>query len=125
MARSKCMKTEKIRRLLGLGARARTVIIGSRETRAALRRGRVGLVLMARDGSARDRERLLRMAEEEETPAHTLGVESTQLGEWLGRGRVSVIGITDPNLAEAVHSLVGGTSKEPGPKRGPKQRGGR
>ena len=65
------------------------------------------------------------MAEEEETPAHTLGVESTQLGGWLGRGRVSVIGITDPNLAEAVHSLVGGTSKEPGPKRGPKQRGGR
>jgi ribosomal protein L7Ae-like RNA K-turn-binding protein len=119
------MKTEKIRRLLGLGARARNVVVGSRETRAALRRGQIGFVLLAQDGSARDRERLLRLADEEGVPAHTLGVDSARLGEWLGRGKVSVVGITDPNLADAIRALAGRRRKEPGPQRGPTKRGGR
>jgi ribosomal protein L7Ae-like RNA K-turn-binding protein len=123
MARSKCMKTEKIRRLLGLGARARTVTIGSRDTRAALRRGAVGLVLLAEDGSARDRERLLRLAEEVKIPVHTLAVDSILLGEWVGRGKVAVVGVTDRNLAGEIHGLAASRRTEPGPLRGPTKRG--
>ena len=82
-------------------------------------------MLLAQDGSARDRERLLRLADEQEVPAHTLAVESARLGEWLGRGKVAVVGISDPNLAAAIAGTAGSARREPGPARGPLKRGGR
>jgi ribosomal protein L7Ae-like RNA K-turn-binding protein len=124
------MKDEKIRRLLGLGARARSLVIGSRETRAALRRGRVSLVLLAGDGSVRDRERLLRLAGEEGVPVSTLAADAAELGQWVGRGRVSVLGIEDPNLASAIRQAAsrepaGGAQENHGPEEGPSKRGGK
>ena len=77
--------------------------IGSRDTRAALRRGEIHLVVLAEDGSPRDQERLERIADEEGVPVRIIATRS-ELGSWVGFGAVSVLGLTDRRLAEAVRS---------------------
>jgi len=64
---------EQIRGLVGLGQRARGLSVGSRETRDGLRRGKIHLVLLARDGSPRDRQRLERVAGEACVPTREVG----------------------------------------------------
>ncbi len=81
--------------------RARTLTVGSRETRTALHRGEIRLVLLARDGSARDRERLERIAAEQRADARVVGTRE-ELGEWVGRGPVAVIGVRDARLADGI-----------------------
>jgi ribosomal protein L7Ae-like RNA K-turn-binding protein len=105
------MKIEKIGRLLGLGRKARSVTVGSRETRDRLRRGEVRLVLLAEDGSPRDRKRLTRAAAESAVPARRLATRE-ELGAWLGLGPVSVLGLTDPHLAGAVRAQLDGDGAE-------------
>ena len=85
--------------------------MGSRETRDGLRRGAVHLVLLARDGSRRDRQRLERVAREAGVPTREVGTRD-DLGSWLGRGPVSVLGIRDANLAAAVRAKVDGAATE-------------
>ncbi len=85
--------------------------MGSRETRDGLRRGAVHLVLLARDGSPRDRERLKRVAHEVGVPTREVGTRG-ELGSWFGRGPVSVLGIRDPNLAAAIRAKVDGAAAE-------------
>jgi ribosomal protein L7Ae-like RNA K-turn-binding protein len=95
-----------IRDLVGLGLRARSVTIGSRETRAALRRGAIRVVLAALDGSPRDRERLERVARDHAVPV--VGVASrAEFGAWTGRSSVAVLGVRDAHLASRIVELAG------------------
>ncbi|HMB68840.1 MAG TPA: L7Ae/L30e/S12e/Gadd45 family ribosomal protein [bacterium] len=112
------MKIEEIRGLLGLAHRARGLAIGSREARQGMRRGEIGLILLANDGSPRDRERLSRVAEEEGTKAFTAGT-ALELGAVVGRGAVSVLGIRDRNLAAGVRRRLEKTGSEPAAGSGP------
>lgn len=116
------MKTEKVRRFLGLAVRARRVSIGSRDTRASLRRGQVSLVLLSEDGSSRDGERTARLAEEEGIPVIQLPVGAEELGGWIGRNTVATFGIEDPDLAAAIRAHW--NEHESGPADGPSERGG-
>jgi len=84
-------------------------VIGSRETRAGLHRGRVCLMLLAADGSPRDRERLERLAEEAGTPARVVGTRE-ELGRAIGRDGVSVVGVTDRNVAAGILGRLDGTA---------------
>ncbi|MFN8176453.1 MAG: L7Ae/L30e/S12e/Gadd45 family ribosomal protein [bacterium] len=107
MSGAKLMKIEEIRGLLGLARRAALLSIGSRETRTALRRGEIRLVLLAEDASPRDRARLERVAEEEGVPART--VESrASLGAAIGAGDVTVVGVRDRGMAEALEARLAG-----------------
>jgi ribosomal protein L7Ae-like RNA K-turn-binding protein len=111
---------EKVRGLLGLARRAREVAIGSRETRSALRKGRIALVLLAGDGSSRDGERLKRIADEEGVPVRTVSTRE-ELGSWVGFGPVSVLGLTDRRLAAALRDRLDGArgeSRDGRPSRG-------
>jgi ribosomal protein L7Ae-like RNA K-turn-binding protein len=107
MARAKRMKIEEIRGLLGLARRAGRLSIGSRETRIALRRGEIRLVILAEDASPRDRERLVRVAEEEGVPARVVEGRAS-LGEAIGAGDVTVVGVQDPGMAEALEARLAG-----------------
>jgi ribosomal protein L7Ae-like RNA K-turn-binding protein len=73
----------------------------------------VKLVLLALDGSVRDRERLVRIALEQGAPTIIAGTRE-QLGAWIGRGLVSVAGITDPGLAASIERLGNTTHRERG-----------
>ncbi|NNE44383.1 MAG: hypothetical protein HKN12_09250 [Gemmatimonadetes bacterium] len=114
------MKTEKIRGLIGLARRARQLTTGSRETRAGLRRGEVRLVLLAADGSPRDRERLVRAAEEGNAPTRIVGTRE-ELGGWVGRGSVAVCGVLDANLASEIRLQI---DREDGGSRGARRNNG-
>jgi ribosomal protein L7Ae-like RNA K-turn-binding protein len=103
--------SERIGGLVGLGRRAGRLSIGSRETRDGLWRGTIHLVLLAGDGSPRDRQRLERVAGEVGVPAREVGTRA-ELGSWIGRGPVSVLGIQDPNLAAAVQAKVDAAALE-------------
>jgi ribosomal protein L7Ae-like RNA K-turn-binding protein len=107
------MKTEEIRGLLGLARRAGSLVVGSRETRAGLHRGQVRLMLLAADGSPRDRERLQRLAEEAGTPVRVAGTRE-ELGRAIGRDPVAVVGVTDRNLAAGMLDRLDGTASPRG-----------
>ena len=95
------MSFEEIRGLLGLARRAGRLSVGSRETRAGLHRGEIRLILLATDASPRDRERLIRVAEEEEVPSRVVGSRAA-LGAAIGRDSVAVVGVRDRGMAEAL-----------------------
>ena len=120
MARAKRMKIEEIRGLLGLARRAGRLTVGSRETRSGLRRGEVRLVLLAEDASPRDRERVIRVAAEDDVPARVVGTRAS-LGEAIGRDGVAVVGVQDPNMAEALTARLGGAGGGTGSIRPPRE----
>jgi ribosomal protein L7Ae-like RNA K-turn-binding protein len=95
------MNIEDIRGLLGLAHRARGLAIGSRETRMESRRGEIRLILLSVDGSPRDRERIQRVAAEEQVPVRMVS-SGVELGAVIGRGAVGVLGIRDRNLASGI-----------------------
>jgi ribosomal protein L7Ae-like RNA K-turn-binding protein len=109
------MKIEEIRGLLGLARRAGRLSMGSRETRLGLRRGEIRLVLLAEDASPRDRERLIRVAVEEEVPSHVVGSRAA-LGAAIGREEVAVVGVRDRGMAEALVARL--SSSQGGPDQG-------
>lgn len=115
------MSFEEIRGLVGLAQRARSLAIGSREARGGMRRGELGLILLATDSSPRDRERLIRVAEEEGVPSFSAGT-GQEMGAVVGRGAVSVLGIRDRNLAAGIAQRLEKSGQKPLP--GPSPMGG-
>ena len=107
MSRANCMKIEEIRGLLGLARRAGRLCVGSRETRIGLHRGEVRLVILAEDASPRDRERVFRVAVEEEVPTRVVG-DRGSLGAAIGRDAVAVLGIRDAGMAGALVARLAG-----------------
>jgi ribosomal protein L7Ae-like RNA K-turn-binding protein len=96
-------------RLLGLGVRARTVIVGVTGVRAALSRGEVACVVLASDASQRTRDKVERLARAREIPVYA-GPVADALGGALGRPPVQAVGVTDRALARGVRTAFGGTA---------------
>lgn len=95
-------------RLLGLGVRARSVVVGVAGVRAGLARGEVVCVVLARDASPRTRDKVERPARARGV-AVCLGPAAAALGGGLGRAPVQAVGITDSALARGVRNACGGT----------------
>lgn len=91
--------------LLGLGARAGSLVVGVNGVRAALQRGEVALVVAARDRSPRTEDKVLRLARGKRVPV-LMGPTAEQLGARIGREAVQVVGVRDARLAAGM--LAGG-----------------
>lgn len=87
--------------LLGLGARAGTLVVGTGGVRAALQRGELALVIVASDTSPRTEEKVLRLARARGVRTVT-GPVATSLGARLGRGAVQAVGVRDARLAAGI-----------------------
>ncbi|HTY06636.1 MAG TPA: ribosomal L7Ae/L30e/S12e/Gadd45 family protein [Gemmatimonadales bacterium] len=96
--------TRRLLGLLGLGVRARNVVLGVTGTRAELHRGTLHCVVMAADASPRTREKVERLAVALKVPV-VRGPEATVLGAGLGRPPVQAIGVSDRSLARGVLGL--------------------
>ncbi len=96
--------------LLGLGARAGTVVIGTAGVRAALQRDQLALVVVAGDHGPRTADKVLRLARARRVRA-VIGPEAARLGRRVGRGAVQAIGVRDPQLASAIGRRVGTDSR--------------
>ena len=96
-------------RLLGLGARARTVVIGVAGVRAGLARGEFACVVLASDASARTKDKVERSAVARAVPVYA-GPDAAALGHGLGRPPVQAVGVTDADLARGVMDAFGGVA---------------
>jgi ribosomal protein L7Ae-like RNA K-turn-binding protein len=88
-------------RLLGLGVRAGTVVIGVAGVRAGLQRSTLACVVLAEDASPRTVDKVQRLAEARKIPV-LRGPVATELGAGLGRPPVQAAGVADPALARGL-----------------------
>ena len=88
-------------RLLGLGVRAGTVVIGVAGVRAGLQRGKLACVVLAADAGPRTLEKVGRLAQAKDIPV-LRGPIAAELGSGLGRPPVQAVGVTDPALARGL-----------------------
>ena len=91
--------------LVGLGVRARTVVVGVEQVRVAVRRGRVVLALVAPDASRHSRDKVLPLLAARRVRVIE-GPSAASLGSAVGRDTVAAVGIIDPSLAAGVRRLV-------------------
>lgn len=95
--------TERLVRLLGLGVRAGSVVIGVAGVRARLQRNALACVVLAADASPRTRDKVERLARARGVRV-LVGPAADRLGVELGRGRLSVqaVGVADAALARGL-----------------------
>ena len=89
--------------LLSLGRRAGSVVVGTGGVRAALQRGELALVVVARDKSSRTEEKVLRLASARGVTS-VVGPSADDLGRSVGRGPVQAVGVRDAELAAGIRA---------------------
>ncbi len=94
-------------RLLGLGLRAGSVVVGTTGVRESLQRGDLKLVILAEDRSERTIEKVGRLATAKGIPV-IQGPPADELGRRLGRDAVQTAGVRDPNLAAGISGKQAG-----------------
>jgi ribosomal protein L7Ae-like RNA K-turn-binding protein len=90
-------------RLLGLGVRAGTVVVGTSGVREALRQGQVVLVVLAGDHARRTEEKVGRLARARGVPV-LMGPPAGELGKRMGRPSVQALGVQDRHLAAGIRA---------------------
>jgi ribosomal protein L7Ae-like RNA K-turn-binding protein len=93
-------------RLLGLGLRARQVVVGVAGTRARLAAGKLACVVLAADATARTRDKVDRSARARGIPV-VRGPAAERLGAALGRPPVQAVGVQDRALAAGLIAASG------------------
>jgi len=93
-------------RLLGLGVRARSVIVGVEQVRAGVLAERVLLVVVAGDASHHGRDKIVPLVERRGiTMIETASADA--LGAAVGRPATTVVGVVDATLARGVADAFG------------------
>lgn len=93
-------------RLLGLAARAGSVVPGTERAREAVRSGEAKLVLVAADASQNSREKILPLLEAKRVP-YIVRFDRDDLGAAIGKAPLSAIAITGAQLAERLRQILG------------------
>jgi ribosomal protein L7Ae-like RNA K-turn-binding protein len=92
--------------LLGLAQRAGAVARGTGAARQALRKGQARLLILAKDGSETQREKVLPLAQARGVPWTKLG-SMAEIGSALGTGPVAVVAVTGNRFAGEIRERVG------------------
>ena len=93
-------------RLLGLGLRARHVVVGVSGVRARLAGGKLACVVVAVDASPRTRDKVARSARARGVQVLE-GPTADALGAALGRPSVQAVGVEDRALARGLAAASG------------------
>lgn len=91
--------------MIGLGVRAKTVVVGVAQVRAAALRGRLALAVLAPDASGHSRAKVLPLL----TARHIgcmEGPSAAELGRAVGRETTAAIGVTDASLAKGIREAA-------------------
>lgn len=86
--------------------RARNVVVGVDRVRDAARRGKVRLAVVASDGAANSRAKVLPLLQARRV-WFVEGPSADALGAAIGKGPTVVVGVTDAALAAGIRKLVG------------------
>jgi ribosomal protein L7Ae-like RNA K-turn-binding protein len=99
------MDTRALLSLLGLAARARATVTGTGAARSAVRDGKAAAVLLAADASPTQSRKLVPLLRARGTP-FVVCLTQDELGGALGRGPVTAVAVTEPNLARRIVELA-------------------
>jgi ribosomal protein L7Ae-like RNA K-turn-binding protein len=91
--------------LMGLAARAGSLVRGTDATRQAVRDGEVHGVVVAADVSPTQRQKLVPLLEARGVPYHEC-LTRERMGDALGRAPVSAVGFTNAGLARRAAELA-------------------
>ena len=91
--------------LIGLGLRARTVVVGVDLVKGAVKNGKAMLVLVAPDASPHSRDKLVPLLMARRTAWYD-AFDAHALGAAVGRETVAAIGVTDPALAKGIRQVL-------------------
>ena len=95
------MLNDKRIRLVGLANRAGKVRAGTFITEKLIREGNAPLVIFAKDGSEKQKEKLVDLAIKNEVDYIFLGTKD-ELGEILGKGETISLVVTDMNFINGI-----------------------
>lgn len=98
-------EAERALKLLGLAARAGSVLPGTERVREAARAGKLVFAMLAADASENSRGKLVPLLEARRIP-FIFCFERDALGDAIGRSPLSAVGITDPALARQLRKLL-------------------
>lgn len=90
---------------LGLAQAARRLAVGDMACQEALGKGRVGLIVLARDASHRTKRRFVFLAERHSVPCVEMASKA-ELGQALGRRDVAVIGVCDQGFSRSIQAAL-------------------
>lgn len=91
--------------LLGLGLRARSVVVGVDLVKGAVKNGKAKLVFVAPDASAHSRDKLVPLLQARRTAWYD-ALDAHALGAALGRETVAAVGVTDAALAKGIRQVL-------------------
>jgi ribosomal protein L7Ae-like RNA K-turn-binding protein len=92
-------------RLIGLGLRARNVVVGVEQVRTAARKGNLVLAVVAPDAAANSRDKVVPLLRARRVK-FVEGPTAAELGAAVGRDQTAAVGVIDPQLARGIRELV-------------------
>lgn len=105
------MGLERLFSLLGICIKAGKLLTGFEAVREGAGKGRVRLILLARDLSPKSRKEMEYIAEKQSIPVHILPVAMEEIWYRTGR-RAGILALTDQGLADLVNERLSRTSEE-------------
>lgn len=99
------MATQRLLRLIGLGARARNVVVGVEQVREAAKANKLRFAFVAPDASENSRAKVVPLLNARRV-RFVEGPTAAQLGAAVGREQTAAVGITDHNLANGIREVV-------------------
>jgi ribosomal protein L7Ae-like RNA K-turn-binding protein len=96
---------EKASRLIGLGLRARMVVVGVQQVRAAVAKGGVALAIVADDAAENSRAKVVPLLAARRVKVAG-GVTAAELGAAVGRETTAAIAVVDAALASGISEAL-------------------
>ena len=99
------MKNDKVLQMLGLAARGRKIESGEFSTEKAVKEGKAGLVIVAKDASDNTKKLFRNMCAFYEVPYYEYAVKE-DLGRCIGKQYRASLAVTDSGFAKALESKI-------------------
>jgi ribosomal protein L7Ae-like RNA K-turn-binding protein len=96
---------DRLLRLIGLGVRARNVVVGVEQVRSAAKKGNLEFAVVAADAAANSKEKIVPLLRARRVK-FVEGPTAVELGAAVGREQAAAVGVVDPQLARGIRELV-------------------
>jgi ribosomal protein L7Ae-like RNA K-turn-binding protein len=96
---------DRMLRLIGLGVRARNVVVGVEQVRDAAKKGKLEFAVVAPDASVNSRDKIVPLLRARRVK-FVEGPSSAELGAAVGRQQTAAVGVIDRQLARGICELV-------------------
>lgn len=93
-------------RLIGLGVRARNVVVGVEQVREAAKKGSLQFAIVAPDASTNSRDKIIPLLRARRIK-FVEGPSAAELGAAVGREQTAAVGVVDRQLARGISELAG------------------